>query len=83
MVQEDENMQEHIIYYLSRSLVDTELSYAHVEKLALLEVHASQRLWHYIIIRNPLVILDNMNPLQYILTHWMIGGKLSKYIVIL
>ena len=44
LVQEDESLQEHAIYYLSRSLVDVELSYAHVEKLALAAVHTSQRL---------------------------------------
>ena len=48
LVQEDESLQEHAIYYLSRSLVDAELSYAHVEKLALATVHAAQRLRHYI-----------------------------------
>ena len=44
LVQEDESLQEHAIYYLSRSLVEVELSYAHVEKLALAVVHTAQRL---------------------------------------
>ena len=39
LVQEDESLQEHAIYYLSRSLVEAELSYAHVEKLSLAIVH--------------------------------------------
>ena len=44
LVQEDEDLQEHAKYYLSRSLVDLELSYANVEKLALAVVHVTQRL---------------------------------------
>ena len=43
-VQEDESLQEHAIYYLSRSLVEVDLSYAHVEKLALVATHMAQRL---------------------------------------
>ena len=34
LVQEDEELQEHVIYYLSRNLIDTEIRYSHVEKLA-------------------------------------------------
>jgi len=44
LVQEDDNLQEHAIFYLSRSLVEAYLSYAHVEKLALAAVHTAQRL---------------------------------------
>ena len=32
LVQEDESLQENAIYYLSTSLADVDLSYAHVEK---------------------------------------------------
>lgn len=44
LVQEDESLQEHAIYYLSRSLIEAKISYAHVEKLALVAVHTAQRL---------------------------------------
>ena len=44
LVQEDDSLHEHVIYYLSRSLVNVELSYAHVKKLALAAVHTTQRL---------------------------------------
>ena len=43
-VQKDENIKEHAIYYLRKSLIDVDLSYAHVEKLALMVVHATQGL---------------------------------------
>ena len=35
MVQVDEHEQEHVIYYLSKSLLDSETHYSHVEKLSL------------------------------------------------
>ena len=35
LVQEDEELHEHVIYYVSRSLIDVKLRYTHVEKLAL------------------------------------------------
>ena len=46
-VQEDEELHEYVIYYLSQSLIDAEIHYSHVEKLALATVHAVQRLIHY------------------------------------
>jgi hypothetical protein len=43
LVQEDDSHDEHVIYYLSRSLMTTETKYLHVEKLALAAVQAVQR----------------------------------------
>jgi hypothetical protein len=48
LVQEDDELHEHIIYYLSQNLVLPELKYSHFEKLDLVVVHAVQRLRHYI-----------------------------------
>jgi hypothetical protein len=82
LVQEDDSLQEHAIYYLNKSLVEVELSYAHVEKLALVAVHIAQRLRHYLSLRKTYVVAC-LNPFQYILSCCMIGGKFSKWIVIL
>jgi hypothetical protein len=49
LVQEDDNHDEHVIYYLSRNLSSTEIKYQHVEKLALAAVQAVQRFRHYIL----------------------------------
>jgi hypothetical protein len=43
LVQEDDSHDEHVIYYLSRSLTTTEDKYLHVEKLALAAVQVVQR----------------------------------------
>ena len=82
LVQEDDSLQEHAIYYLSRSLVEAKISYAHVDKLALADVHTAQRLRHYLSLRKTYVVAY-LNPFQYILSHRMIGGKFAKWIVIL
>jgi hypothetical protein len=42
LVQEDDELHEHVIYYLSRNLVGPELNYSHVEKLALAIIHTVQ-----------------------------------------
>ena len=35
LVQEDDELQENVIYYLSQNLIDAEIRYYHMEKLAL------------------------------------------------
>jgi hypothetical protein len=82
LVQEDDANDKHVIYYLSRSLTPTEIKYLHVEKLALVAVQAVQRFWHYILSCKTTVIF-NCNPMQHILTRQLLGGKYSKWIVIL
>ena len=82
LVQDDDDGNEHIIYYLSRNLLDTETCYAYVEKLALAAVCAVQSLWNYILLRTTAVI-SNCNPMTYILSRQLLGGKYSKWIVIL
>ena len=67
LVQEDHNGIEHVVYYLSKSLLDSETRYSHVEKLALATVFIVQRFRHYILLRRTTVIAD-FNPMYYILT---------------
>ena len=82
LVQEDEELHEHVIYYLSQNLIDAELHYSHVEKLSLATVHAVHLLRHHILFRQTLVV-SHINPFQFVLTRRMIGGKYNKWIVIL
>ena len=51
LVQEDEELHDHVIYYLSWNLIDAEICYSHVEKLALATIHVVQILRHYILLR--------------------------------
>ena len=82
LVQEDEELHEHVICYLRQNLVDAELCYTHVEKLALATVHAVQCLRHYILLFKTLFI-SHINPFQFFVMRRMIGGKYNKWIVIL
>ena len=81
LVQEDEELHGNVIYYLSRNLIDAEIRYSHVEKLSLATVHAVQRLRHYFLLRQTLVVA-HVNPFQFVLTRRMIRGKYNKWIVI-
>ena len=81
LVQEDDKLQEHVVYYLSRALAGPELRYSHVEKLALAAVYVVHRLHHYILLRTTTVVVD-VNPFQYVLSRRIVGGKFNKWIVI-
>ena len=82
LVQEDDKVIEHVVYYLSHALVGPELRYSHIEKLALAAVYALQRLRHYILLRTTTVVA-NVNPFQYVLSCQIVGGKFNKWIIIL
>jgi hypothetical protein len=82
LVQEDDANDEHAIYYLSQSLTPTKIKYVHVEKLALASVQVVQRFRNYILSRKTTMI-SHCNPMQHILTCQLLGGKYSKWIVIL
>jgi hypothetical protein len=82
LVHEDDSHDEHVIYYLSQSLTTTKTKYLHVEKLALAAIQVVQLFRHYILLRKTTMI-SNYNSMQYILTRQLLGGKYSKWIVIL
>jgi hypothetical protein len=67
LVQEDDSHNEHVIYYLSRSLTTTKTKYLHVEKMALAAVQVVQCFRHYILL-NRTTIISDCNPMQHILT---------------
>jgi hypothetical protein len=81
-VQENDMLDDHIICYLSRGLVGLELNYSHAEKLALEIFHIVQRFCYYILLRKTTIIVI-VNPFQYVLTQQVIGGNISRWIVIL
>ena len=68
LMQDNDEGHEHVIYYLSRNLLDTESHYAHVEKLALAIVQFIQRFQHYIFLLRAITVVSECNPMAYILT---------------
>ena len=75
-------MAKNTIYYMSKSLTDSETHYSHVEKLALAIVIVVHKFCHYILLRTTTVLIDQ-NPMYYILTRQVLGRKYSYWIVIL
>ena len=67
LMQENLDGQEHVIYYASKNLMDSETWYSRVEKLELATVIAVQKFRHYIFLRTTTVLADQ-NPMYYILT---------------
>jgi hypothetical protein len=67
LFQEHDSHNEHVIYYLSRSLMTTKTKYLHVEKLALVAVQVVQHFCHYILLHRTTIISD-CSPMQHILT---------------
>ena len=82
LVQENPDSREHMIYYASKNLIDSETWYSCVEKLALAMVIAVQKFHDYILLHTTTILVDQ-NPMYYILTRQVIGGKYSRWIVIL
>lgn len=82
LVQIDDDQNEYVIYYLSKGLIGAKLCYTHVEKLDLTTVLFVQCFWHYILLYTS-IIGSETNPMQYILSCHTLGGKYSKWIVIL
>jgi hypothetical protein len=67
LVQTNDAHIKHVIYYLNKGLVGTELCYPHVEKLALAAAFVVQQFRHYILLRTTTIISDT-NPIRYILS---------------
>jgi hypothetical protein len=82
LVQEDNMLEENVIYYLSRGLVGLELNYSHVENMVLVAVHVVHQFCHYILLCKTTIIVI-VNLFQYVLTRRIIDGKISRWIVIL
>ena len=82
LVQDDDDHNKHVIYYLSKGLVGTELHYPYVEKLDLAPAFFIQRFHDYIFLHTTTIISD-ANPMHYILSRQILGGKYSKWTIIL
>jgi len=82
LVQEDDNDEEDVIYYLSKSLVGLEMCYSHVDRLSLTAIIVAQWFLHYILIPKTLIIVD-FNPMYNILKRQLLGEKYSRWIILL
>jgi hypothetical protein len=68
LFQEDDSHNEHVIYYLSQSLMTTEIKCMLVEKLALVVIQIVYHFRHYILLHKTTIIYD-CNPFCNIFLH--------------
>ena len=67
---------------MSKSLIDSETRYSRMEKLVLATVIDVQKFHHYILLCTT-TVLTAQNPMNYILTRQVLGGKHSRWTIIL
>lgn len=67
LVQKDDTSKERVMYYLSKTLHDTETKYTLIEKLCYVIIHTAKKLRHYMI-TNTTFIVTQVDPLRYFLS---------------
>ena len=66
-----------LVYYISKTLVDAETRYLHLEKLVLALVHATRKLPHYFQARTVFILTEY--PLQSLLRRSDFTGQIAKW----
>ena len=74
--------KEHVIYYLSRRLIDAEVRYSAIEKLCLCLYFSCTKLRHYLLSAECTVISKD-NVVWYMLSMPIMSGRISKWILAL
>jgi len=81
LIQEFEG-KEHVIYYLSRRLVDAETRYSTIEKLCLCLYFSYIKLRHYLLSAECTIICKD-DVVRYMLTMPIMSGRIGKWILAL
>ena len=81
LVQQVDDSNEHVIYYINKTLDIPTLKYTHDKKLKLAIIISMQNLLHYILPRKTMVFTDS-NPMLYILSRCLINNKFAQWIII-
>jgi len=82
LMQQDDNRVEHAVYFIGRTLNESELKYGMVEKEILALIYASKKLHHYLLPK-PFIVFSNYNPLRYLLIKPDIKGLTGPWILLL
>ena len=81
LIQEFEG-KEHVIYYLSRRLVDAETRYSAIEKLCLCLYFSCVKFRHYLLSAECTVVCKD-DVVRYMLSMPIMSGRISKWILAL
>ncbi|XP_056860098.1 uncharacterized protein LOC130508553 [Raphanus sativus] len=75
----EEGRKQHCIYYVSKSLLDAETRYNHLEKLALALVNAARKLRHYF--KAHQIVVVTSFPIKAVLHKPEVSGRLAKWAI--
>ena len=81
LIQEFEG-KEHVIYYLSRRLIDAETRYSAIDKLCLCLYFSCIKLRHYLLSSECTVICKD-DVVRYMLSMPIMSGRIGKWILAL
>lgn len=82
LAQHNEEEKDHALYYLSKTMIDTELNYPSIEKICLALIFALQKLRHYLF-TTLIHLISKANPLKYIISHPSVQGCIAKWTILL
>ncbi|KAG9453325.1 hypothetical protein H6P81_006229 [Aristolochia fimbriata] len=82
LAQCDEDNKERSLYYLSRTLVGSELNYTPIEKTCLALIFAIQKLRYYLL-EHSTNLISRADPLKYIMSRPILSGRLAKWALLL
>ena len=82
LAQNNNEGKENALYYISRTMVGAEINYSSMEKICLALVFAVQKLRHYLL-SHQIMLISKADPLKYILSRHTLSGRLAKWAMLL
>ena len=82
LAQEDNDGNEQFVYYVSRTLKDTETRYPRIEKACLVVIYASQRLKRYFL-AHQILLVTKSHPIKALLHQPLITGRIAQWLVLI
>ena len=82
LAQEDENVVEHVVYYLSKKFLHYKVNYNLVEKTCLSVFWATKKLQHYFQ-SYKIQAVSKHDPLKYLQQTPSLTGKLARWLILL
>ncbi|GKV33403.1 hypothetical protein SLEP1_g41922 [Rubroshorea leprosula] len=82
LAQENSKKHEQAVYYLSRSLSQTEVKYSSVEKLCLALFFAAIKLRHYLLY-SEVYVISKIDVIKYMLSRPLLRGRIGKWVLAL
>ena len=82
LAQNNDEGKENALYYISRTMVGAERNYSAMEKVCLALVFAAQKLRHYLL-SHQIILISKADPLRYILSKTVLSGRLAKWAMLL